>query len=264
MYPIIPFLDTVSTYQIMALIGVLTTGFYCVRVSKRLKYDDTDTIVFLLFTSIGIMIGGGLLFALTNFSGIIFVLNNLHLVNSWDTFVYVLQAIFGGSVFYGGLLGALSVAAIYLRRKPERKYLVDLATPGIPLFHFFGRIGCFLGGCCYGIPSPFGFTFTNSLVIEANGIRRFPVSLLEASFNMGLFIFLSHCFNKGKYKDKLLYVYLGLYATGRFFIEFLRGDAVRGIWLFLSTSQIISLAILTFILIKYIRYRSLELKSSNP
>ena len=254
MFPLLQIFDvTIGLYQIMALCGVLATGFYCCRISKKLGYDDTDTIIFLLLVSIGVLAGGSLLYAITNFRGIIHVIKNFHLIDSWNTAWFVLQMIFGGSVFYGGLLVGLLVAAIYLRKKPEHKYLVDIAVPGIPLFHFFGRIGCFLGGCCYGIPSKIGFIYTNSLVEEANGVRRFPVPLLEALFNLLLFFLLAYFYNKEKFKNKLLFIYLALYATGRFFIEFLRGDIRRGIWLFLSTSQIISILILIVALTQIIK-----------
>ena len=48
-----------------------------------------------------------------------------------------------------------------------------------------------MGGCCYGIESEFGVVFTRSLVESANGVRRLPVQLFEAVFELVLFIVLS-------------------------------------------------------------------------
>ena len=140
---------------------------------------------------------------------------------------------------------------IYVKRE-TKKYSVfaDIIAVNIPLFHFFGRIGCFLGGCCFGIPCEFGFVYTINPIAEANGVTRFPVQLLEAGFNILLFFFLYHLFKIGKYKNKLIYIYLFVYAIGRFFIEYLRGDAYRGIWFIFSTSQIISIIIILLIFIK--------------
>jgi len=87
--------------------------------------------------------------------------------------------------------------------------------------------------------------------VEANGITRFPVQLLEAVFNFLLFLLLNYLFKIVQFKNKIIYIYLLIYATGRFFIEFLREDAYRGIWLYLSTSQIISILIIFFIIIMY-------------
>ena len=59
----------------------------------------------------------------------------------------------GGFVFYGGLLGGLF--GIYLGGKilkiPVWEYAQN-TIPVIPLAHGFGRLGCLMAGCCYGVP----------------------------------------------------------------------------------------------------------------
>jgi phosphatidylglycerol:prolipoprotein diacylglycerol transferase len=137
-----------------------------------------------------------------------------------------------------------------LRKRPQYRYLLDFVVPAIPLFHFFGRIGCFLAGCCFGIESSFGFTFNHSIVDEANGINRFPVQLLEAFINILLFFILDVFRRKKLFKQNIIYLYLLLYSFARFFIEFLRGDVYRGFFFVLSTSQIISILIFCFIMPK--------------
>jgi phosphatidylglycerol:prolipoprotein diacylglycerol transferase len=69
--------------------------------------------------------------------------------------------------------------------------------------------------------------FTHALIDAANNVRRFPVQLLEALFNIALFFALHGFRQKEKFKCQLLYVYLLAYAMGRFFIEFFRGDDFR-------------------------------------
>ena len=155
-----------------------------------------------------------------------------------------MKDIFGGSVFYGGLLGGLLSGLIVIKaKKMNLKFTTDFLTPIIPLFHTFGRIGCFLSGCCYGVKSKIGFTYKHSLIESANGVNRFPIQLVEASFNLLLFILIYYLFRKGKIKGKLLYLYLILYSIIRFALEFFRGDSYRGFLLHLSTSQIISILI---------------------
>ena len=129
-----------------------------------------------------------------------------------------------------------------MKNEKYRKY-IDIVSLNIPLFHFFGRIGCFLGGCCFGIPCKIGCTYTMGPIEQANGIARFPAQLLEALFNLCLFFLLNYLYKKRKMENALLYVYLIIYAAGRFFIEFLRGDEYRGFLFGLSTSQIISILI---------------------
>ena len=112
----------------------------------------------------------------------------------------------------------------------------DLFTPILPFFHIFGRIGCFLAGCCYGIPSSWGFIYPHETV------TRLPLPLIEAACNimilMILLLFEKYCSPRGYH----LPFYGILYGITRFVLEFFRGDSARGVWL-LSTSQWISIAV---------------------
>jgi len=232
----------------MLLCGIFSSGTYVSLTSVKRKYDYADAIIFILLLYVAAIIGSHLLYVLVNYRTIIFVVGN---IDSFNNIPNIFSFIFSGSVFYGGLLGGIAAGYILLKRYAGFRKYVDIVVVGIPLFHFFGRIGCFLGGCCFGIVSRFGFLDTNNPITITNGVPRFPVQLLEAAFNLCLFFFLNHLLNNGKFKDRLIYVYLTIYATGRFFIEYLRGDAHRGIWGIFSTSQIISILIILAILLKH-------------
>ena len=120
---------------------------------------------------------------------------------------------------------------------------ITVATFIINCFTCFGRIGCFLGGCCYGVESEHGVVFTDSLIESANGVPRVPVQLYEAVFELALFFALWALLNKGVLKNRLLLVYLFSYAVGRFILEFWRGDEYRGFLFGLSTSQVVSILV---------------------
>ena len=195
---------------------------------------------------VGVIIGGPVLYALVNLKDSIEELKNIPEMDTFSTIIYTIQTFFGGNIFYGGLLGGLLAAFILTHKKPRFKPIVDLAAAGIPLFHFWGRIGCFLGGCCYGIESPFGFTMHYSIAPGANDVSRFPVQLLESFFNLCLFFGLHYIRSKNLFKNKMIFLYLACYSTGRFFLEFLRGDAYRGFFLSMSTSQNISIILFIF------------------
>jgi len=230
-------------YAIMALFGVFASGIYVTQICKKNGKDDSEGIIFLLIISAGMFLGSHILYAIVNYRILFTVINNIQKINSFQAFLETAVLIAGGSVFYGGLLGGLLTAKIIVLKKPRYEYLFDIATPAIPLFHFFGRIGCFLGGCCYGIESKFGVTFRRSLVEKANGVNRFPVQLLEALVCLLLFFILDYLRKKKFFKGHLIYLYLLIYSVVRFFMEFIRGDEYRGLFFGLSTSQIISIAI---------------------
>lgn len=235
----------IGTYTIMAIIGALLAGWLACRAAKRRGLDENDMLVTLLIAAIGVFIGSHLLYGLTNLPVIIALIRSPGQVKSLSHLFQWIFYIFGGGVFYGGLLGGLSAGTIYLRRKklPLGPFS-DIAAPVIALFHCFGRIGCFLGGCCYGVEVDWGIVYTNSLIPEANGVPRLPVQLIEAGFNLLLFCLLAALLTRGRLRHRLLLLYLTLYPTGRFVLEFFRGDAIRGFFMGLSTSQWISCLLL--------------------
>lgn len=245
MYPILTIAGRpIGTYALSAIAGILLAGWYACWAARRRKMDDNEVIILLLVSAVGILLGGHLLYALTNLRSLLQAWSESASLSLPERLAGLLP-FFGGAVFYGGLLGGLGVGALYLRarRQPFAPF-ADVVAPAIPLFHAFGRIGCFLGGCCYGIPWEGGITYTRALTPEANNIPRFPVQLLESALLFALFFLLSWLFRREKLRGKLLPLYLTVYAVLRFFLEFLRGDAIRGAVLWFSTSQWISLGIL--------------------
>lgn len=235
---------TISMYGVLSLIGIFTCGIYICRKAKQRGYDDNNFIILLLLSSIGVFAGGHLLYIITRADLIVKLFSDWgKYVKSFGDFIDCLGIICGGSVFYGGLIGGVAVGVIYCKKKKlDVAEYSDIIAPGVPLFHCFGRIGCFLGGCCYGIESSFGFTaHGNELIPTVNDVQRFPVQLLEATLNLLLFFALAYMLNKGIFKGRLFAVYLLSYTVIRFFDEFLRGDTYRGFLFGLSTSQLISI-----------------------
>ena len=159
---------------------------------------------------------------------------------------------YGGLVFYGGLLGFLTV--FYLLQKisvnSQSKVLWDGAALAIPLFHTFGRIGCAFSGCCFGIE------FDKFYIAYSDGIKRFPVQFSEAFSEFLLFSVLMIFACKGKYHGSLIKIYLFTYSVLRFFLEFLRGDEIRGMIGCLSFSQVCSIAVLAGLIIHSLKRRS--------
>lgn len=234
---------TIGTYMVTALLGVFAAGLFSCRAAKKRGHDENNMIVLLLVSCIGVLLGSHVLFALTNWNALLVFFTHLPEIIAAGELVDSFLAVFGGSVFYGGLLGGMAAGFLYARcgkKKLDLAAYTDMIAPAVPLFHMFGRIGCFLGGCCYGVESDFGIVFEHSLVEAANGVRRFPIQLVEAGFNLLLFVVLAWLLKKGLCKGKLFLLYLLAYSAGRFVLEFWRGDAYRGFLFGVSTSQWIS------------------------
>ena len=164
-----------------------------------------------------------------------------------------------GGVFYGGLIAAVVVALIYLRRHRMPLWTTtDVFAPGIALGHIVGRLGCLLAGCCFGKPAsvPWAMTFTDP-VARANvgtplGIPLHPTQLYEAGAELVILIFLLATERKGRpFPGRTFWGYMLLYGISRFIIEFYRGDA-RGMVGSLSTSQFVSVVIVPLSIIMLI------------
>lgn len=227
-------------YGFLTVIG-FTAAFIILYMRSRSKGLSLLNIVQTgIFAILGLAVGSRILFAVTSIPEMIAHPENI-----------AAMIIGGGFVFYGGLFGAMGALLLYCRlKKLDRAMVFNIIVPCFPLFHFFGRIGCFMSGCCYGIPCSFGFE-----MVSAPGVLRFPVQLAEAVCNVIILIVLLVLERKRPHTD-LLKVYLLSYAICRFILEFLRGDEIRGIWLFLSTSQWISLGIIIFIAVKTLLSRN--------
>lgn len=147
-----------------------------------------------------------------------------------------------GWVVYGGIIGGIFGGWLYCRiRKLDFIRYFDLAMPSVALAQGFGRIGCFLAGCCYGQETdlPISITFTNS-EFAPNGVELIPTQLYSSAFDFALAFFLMYLASRTEKKGVIAASYLIIYSVGRFIIEFFRGDLIRGAVGALSTSQFIA------------------------
>lgn len=147
-----------------------------------------------------------------------------------------------GFVVYGGIVCGLGAAYLYCRKRslPFLRW-ADCFVPGVALAQGFGRIGCFLAGCCFGKPtdSIFGVVFPAGSAAPA-GVPLWPVQLFSAAGDLLLAGTLLLLEKKRRGDGLLTGAYLLLYSVGRFLIEFLRADPRGAVGIF-STSQFIAL-----------------------
>lgn len=257
----------INSYGLMVVFGLAACILYAVlEVKKRSEIKDYVVIFSALWIALGIFVGSHVLYGITNIGKIFKLFQNASLYFAdFLTGTALFLTLIGGMVFYGGLIGGAIALLIYLKKtKKDVAAYCDFFVPCIPLFHFFGRIGCFLSGCCYGIEFPIGFTYTDSVVTEANGVCRLPLPLIEACLNLVIFAVLLFCYNKRKMaKGHMVLVYCFTYPVVRFTDEFFRGDKIRGFLGPFSTSQWISLCIFATALVYVIVAKSRGKKIFN-
>lgn len=197
----------------------------------------------------------------------------------------VLKVWQGGLVFYGGLIFAIAVFAVWcLARRERMAPVADLIVTVIPLAHAFGRVGCFFFGCCYGCESSSAFAVAfprhspawnaqvaagKILQTAQSSLPVLPTQLFEAAAVLGLFAVLLFVFLRN-WKQRPGFTtgcYLLGYACIRFGIEFLRDD-MRQRFGEVSIGQVISIGLfvlgISFILVSVLRSRAENCKISGP
>lgn len=175
-----------------------------------------------------------------------------------------------GGVFYGGLIGAILVGYLLMKRyKLPWWKTADACAPGIAIGNFFGRQGCFAAGCCWGKPTdlPWGVKFSE-LGHEITGVPTdaylHPTQLYESFAMLLVFGFLFWLHKRKRFDGQVVLTYALLYSVIRFAIEFVRDDPrgdILGLTTLtgLSTSQLISIVIgISSLIILIIRLKTRE------
>jgi len=163
---------------------------------------------------------------------------------------------YGGLVFYGGLIFAIGTGLYLVRRYRLPTWKVgDLAGFTIPLGLFFGRMGCFFNGCCFGrictswlcLEFPKGsacydYQLEHRLIppMAQYSLPVYPTQLFEAIACLLIFFYLFWKIRRKTFDGQVFFLFLILYGIARFLVEFLRSDP-RGELFGLSTSQLISI-----------------------
>ena len=175
----------------------------------------------------------------------------------------------GGLAFYGGFILATIFAIWYIRREklPIGK-ISDMAAWAVPLGLSWGRLGCFLNGCCFGKPtdSILGVKFPKWSIpyythlekgwvtlYDKTSLKVHPTQLYESIACFFIFVFIYFFLRKRKrFNGELFLVSSVMYACARFIIEFVRDDA-RGNVGVLSTSQFIGIIVIIICIIVWFR-----------
>lgn len=231
---------TVPSYALWATIGLSVAVLFIFIRMETIQLTFFDLLQYMFVSAISGFVLARVVFVIV----MIFIMQPVTIEN-------VVYYIFnGGIVFYGGLFGViLGICIVSRLKKSDAMLNLDFFASAFPLFHSFARIGCLFAGCCYGIEWKWGV-----IMLNEEGIVRFPVQIFESLCNVFIFCFMIFNARKNGIKGQLK-IYLCSYAVCRFVLEFFRGDAVRGIWFGLSTAQYISIGIISVYVLKNLRKR---------
>ena len=200
-------------YGIMYLLAFTFAWFLALRNSQRpwspVKKNQVEDLI--VYGAFGVILGGRLGYLLF-YSADKWLADPTMLVRIWE----------GGMSFHGGLIG-VGVALLIYSRKYQISFLslVDFATPLVPTGLFFGRIGNFIGQELYGRPTdvPWAMVFS----ADPQQLARHPSQLYEAALEgLVLFFIINWYARKPRLYGEVTGLFLILYGTFRFMIEFVR------------------------------------------
>jgi phosphatidylglycerol:prolipoprotein diacylglycerol transferase len=240
---------TVPTFGVILACAYLAAYAWLVRGARQSHVDEHVVMDLGLWAILGALLGARALLLMRSFSD--------YARNPAEFWSLLTSA----GDFYGGFIGGLGAAALFLVRHRSMSFwrVGDLAAPAIALGQAIGRIGCFMAGDDYGRPTdvPWAVTFTDPDAARIGGaplgVSLHPVQLYESAFCFVLFGTLVWLRRRPHREGTILTVYTALYGSGRFLLEFLRGDEDRGFVGVLSTSQFIAVILLALTAMVWLR-----------
>jgi phosphatidylglycerol:prolipoprotein diacylglycerol transferase len=211
----------VYTYGLMVALGFALATLSLIEIFRK-QADTLDSIVdFALWTLVAAILGARTYYVVA------------HHAYYLEHPIEILMLNRGGLVFYGGLAGGIAGAVLYCRKQSWPLLDTgDYVLAVLPIGQMFGRMGCFLNGCCFGAPTLFPIRFTYPLGSLACDYYQelqpvHPVQLYEA-FGLGLlYLLLMFLHDKKQFPGQVMALYGMGYGTLRFMMEFLRGDSLR-------------------------------------
>ncbi len=203
-------------YPTMIILSIIINVIVVIILSKKFNYNKYELISMILIDVFGILFGGLM------YSKIVF--NNL------------------GFASLGGVVGSFLMLYIYsFSLKKDYKYILILFMPSIPLMYAIGKIGCFVAGCCYGIPyDGIGhIIYHNSRVAPIN-TALFPVQIVETIVFILIFIYVIQKYKK-EISVRIVMKEVILCSIAKFILDFFRYEHIGKL---LSSNQIVCLILL--------------------
>ena len=229
----------IYAYGFMLMVGFLVVVFVARIKAKAEGINPEDMSNLGIYTIFAGILGGRTFYVIQNF----------------DSYKYNILDIFkiyeGGLVFYGGLVASIAAIIVYskIKKHPVLK-TIDIVAYAFPLGVVFGRIGCFLNGCCWGdVCSPdllWAVTFPKSVdanslidgspaflhhlglglvsVSDSRSLPIHPTQIYSALGNLSIFFIINALFKHRRRYGEITLLFCALYSVMRFVVEIFRDD----------------------------------------
>ena len=243
----------IRSYGVMLAIAFLVGTWLALREARRLSLDEDKVVNVILVVLIASVLGARALYVMEHIQ---------EFRREWGSVIALWQ---GGLTLYGGIVAGTAAGLIAARRFGLPMWQVaDALTPSLALGTCFGRIGCFLNGCCYGKPTnlPWGVVFPSDSFagLEFGNAAVHPSQLYFAAAGLILFLVTWSVREKFKVPGTLFWTFILLFALIRVPLDMTRAyepeaTILRGPGFDITESQLTSMAIALFGLLMILRLR---------
>ena len=247
---------TLHTYGLFAATGFMAALLVTIRLGKAQGFPAQQIMDMGFIIIFWAIVGSRLMYVLMNFS--YFRDDPLGAFKIWQ----------GGLVFSGGLMAVVLSMIWYLRRHHLSVWKTgDLWAPGVVIGQSIGRIGCFMAGCCFGLPTSleWGVIFSHPRSLAPPNISIHPTQLYASLGGLVIFAVLMVLHARKKFEGQVFLWFLILHSTARLLVERFRGDE-RGVipGSEMSVTQLVTLLILiASVIALYVRKSKME-KEARP
>jgi phosphatidylglycerol---prolipoprotein diacylglyceryl transferase len=236
----------VHSYGFLIAVGMVLGVIMAVRRGRRVGIPSADTLDLTFYAIVVGLAGSRLLYVVMHGSEYARLCAGTGIPRSAGRLLSDCTAALrfwqGGLAFLGGAVLATAVVLFYARRRGLRLGdVADVLAPSVSLAHIFGRLGCFLVGCCYGKPWAGGAHFVPGSVAYDEMLARHtiekgadctpglhPTQLYESSGELLIFISLLFVWRRRKFPGAVALAYAFAYGILRFSVEVFRDDRFRG------------------------------------
>ena len=240
------------SYGVMMAVAFLVGTWLGLREARRLGLDEDRLVNVILITLVASILGARALYVIEHLA---------EFRREWGGVFALWQ---GGLTLYGGIIAGTLAGLITARRLRLPMWVTaDALTPSLAIGTMFGRVGCFLNGCCYGRPTtlPWGVKFPpgSFASLEFGDTPVHPSQLYNAAVGLGLFAVLWAMRKRVRTPGVLFWTFLVVFAVARIGIDLTRtyeSDAMilRGA-VPLTESQLTSIALALFGALMILRLR---------
>jgi len=213
---------SVQTWGAVVAIGIAISLFLMLKkAAKKKLFDDAEILI--SYVMVSALIGARAAYV---------IVSPEEFPNFFSLFMISEGGLISWGFLLGGIFGAI-LCKLFTKMKNEKiRELLDLMAPYFMLAIAIGRIGCFLRGCCYGIPSglPWAVSYAGEIPVH-------PTQIYHSILDFLIFFALLKINSKKEHlqsekieskfslinrKGSSFLLFLILYSAERFFVDFLR------------------------------------------